>query len=406
MKAEIAIVVAAYNRPSSLQRLLQSLQRAYYAFNDHVTLIISIDHSGSSACADIAHAFEWNYGPKEIITHEEQQGLKNHLLSCGDLSERFDAVIVLEDDLLVSPAFYDYAQQAYQYYREDPAVAGIALYRPCFNEVAYCPFEPLDDGYDVYFMQVPCSWGQLWTKDQWKKFRCYVNSESALEYQYLLPPAVHLWPDASSWKKLFYSYLSAKGSYFVYPRIGLSTNFGETGKHITAHQTVFQTPLLLAPKPFRFSRLNDSKSIYDGYFELDGSVYNQWFHTNLSVSFDLNGSKPLTSITTEYLISSKQSKEVETTFAVSCYPFELNVLLRIKAVAGAFAFFTMAKTGSFSEELQFLRLNEDVKRIFMNDVFIQHAAVTELKKLKEFQIGEAILRPLRFLKHLGKPNHE
>ena len=406
MQADIAIVVAAYNRPLSLQRLLQSLQKGNYASYQNITLVISIDHSGTNDCAAIASAFEWKLGNKEVIAHPAKQGLKNHILFCGDLSERFDAVIILEDDLFVSPAYYQYAQQAYHFYQHEEYVAGIALYQPVFNETAYCPFEPLHDGYDTYFMQVPCSWGQLWTKEQWRKFRSYVNTDAVREHQHYLPHNVQQWPDASSWKKMFYSYLAAHQLYFVYPRIGLSTNFGDTGQHITEHQTVFQTPLLIGDKQFHFSKLSDSMSVYDGYFELHGWVYNKWFNNHISVSFDLNGSKPLDTISTEYLISCRKNKHALKKFAVSCYPFELNILLEMDAPANASAFFSMGKTGSFGEDKQFLRLNEDVRRVFLNNEFIKHAAISELKQQKEFQIGAAILRPLRFLKNLGNKNNE
>lgn len=404
MQADIAIIVAAYNRPLSLKRLLLSLQKANYGSYQNIPLIISIDQSGTDECTTIAKAFEWNFGKKEVIVHEQKQGLKNHILSCGDISERFDAVIILEDDLLVSTEYYQYAHQSYNFYRNEQYVAGIALYQPLFNETALCPFEPLHDGYDNYFMQVPCSWGQMWTKEQWMKFRSYIISNEVVQHH--LPPNVQQWPDASSWKKLFYSYLTSQELYFVYPRIGLSTNFGDTGQHITEHQTVFQTPLLIGPKQFIFSKLSDSMSIYDGYFELHGSVYNRWFKTNISVSFDLNGSKPLNTVSTEYLISCRKSENSYKKFAVSCYPFESNILMDITALENASTFFSMGKTNSFKEEMQFLRLNEDVKRVFMNNEFIKHAAVFEVKRLKEFQIGAAILRPLRFFKNLGKRNNE
>jgi glycosyltransferase involved in cell wall biosynthesis len=402
VQADISIIVAAYNRPESLKRLLQSLQLANYGSYQNISLIISIDLSGTDECSVIAKAFEWNFGQKEVIVHPQKQGLKNHILSCGDLSKRFDAVIVLEDDLLVSPAYYQYAQQAYSFYKNEESVAGVALYNPAFNETAYCPFEPLNDGYDNYFMQIPCSWGQMWTKEQWSKFRTYVSSDAGTQQQHHLPANVQQWPDASSWKKMFYSYLTEHQFYFVYPRIGLSTNFGDTGQHITEHQTVFQTSLLLAPKKFHFSKPEQSISIYDGYFELHESVYNKWFKDHKSVSFDLNGTKPLSMISTEYLISCRKSNTPLKKFAVSCYPFESNILLDVEAPANASAFFSMDKADSFGEDKQFERLNEDVKRVFMNHEFIKHAAVFELKKQKEFQIGSAILRPLRFLKSFGK----
>jgi hypothetical protein len=404
MQADIAIVVAAYNRPYSLQRLLRSLQNANYTSYQNITLILSIDYSGTNTCVSIANDFEWKFGNKEVISHTEQQGLKRHILSCGDLSNRYDALIVLEDDLIVSTAFYDFAQQAYEFYKDDPVVAGIALYRPCFNEVALCPFEPLDDGYDVFFMQVPCSWGQLWINEQWKKFRHYVNKGIAEQFQQLLPPAVQLWPNASSWKKLFYSYLSSEGLYFVYPRIGLSTNFGEKGEHMTSHQTVFQTPLLIGAKQFQFSMLQDTISAYDGYFELQGWVYNRWFNNSNTMTFDLNGTKSLDMIATEYLISSKSNSNPIQKYAVSCYPYELNILLGIDAGKQETAFINFGKTTDYTRENQFSRLNIDVKRVFMNDVFIHEAAMTEFRKLKEFKIGNEVLRPFRFIKNMLKNN--
>ncbi len=402
MQADISIVVAAYNRPQSMERLLLSLQKANYLSYQNISLIISIDYSGSDHCQKIARAFEWKFGSKEVVAHTQKMGLKNHILSCGDMSKRFDAVIVLEDDLMVSPEFYQYAQQAYNFYKQDNDVAGIALYNPVFNETAICPFEPVDDGFDNYFMQVPCSWGQMWTKEQWLKFRTYVHEDAAGMQQQYLPLTVQQWPDASSWKKLFYSYLIAHKLYFVYPRIGLSTNFGDSGQHLTEHQSVFQTPLLLGARQFKFSTLSSAFSIYDGYFEMEGSIYNKWCNHSIEVTFDLNGTKPIASVHTPYLISSKKTKAAIKKYAVSCYPFENNILFDIKPVEGEASFFSLAQTEFFVDEQQFIRLNEDVKRVFMNNEFIKHAAVFELKKQIEFQIGAAVLRPIRILKNFFK----
>jgi hypothetical protein len=406
MQADIAIVVAVYNRPVSMRRLLQSLENANYHTYQNISLIISIDYSGNETCSSIAHSFEWEYGQKQIIVHTEKLGLKKHILSCGDLSERYDAVIVLEDDLLVSPEFYDYTQQAYQFYKQESNVAGIALYRPSLNEIMYCPFEPIHDGYDNFFMQVPCSWGQMWTREQWAKFRRFLNKEEGIQNNYHIPGTVQQWPNASSWKKIFYAYLSKEDHYFVYPRIGLSTNFADTGENFITQQNSYQAPLLIAPKSYFFSTLEHSLSIYDAYFELKTLIYHRWFKESVSVSFDLNGTKSLSTISTEYLISCKKSKVPEKTFPASCYPYELNVLLGIETKKGTAAYFTFAKTDSFSEENQFMRLNEDVKRIFMSHDFIKNAAMFELKKQKEFRIGDAILRPFRFFKNLLSLNIE
>ena len=137
----IAIVVVAYNRPDALLQLLHSLNKVDYEGHS-VPLIISIDYSGKDDTYRAAEAFEWSYGDKKIIRHSENLGLKKHVLSCGDLVKDYDAVIILEDDLLVSPSMYSYAWRAVEKYKDDENIAAISLYTKGWSETAYKPFTP------------------------------------------------------------------------------------------------------------------------------------------------------------------------------------------------------------------------------------------------------------------------
>lgn len=404
MHYDIAIVVAAYNRPDSLQRLLGSLASADYGSFTNVPLIISIDHSGNNACKEIADLFNWEHGSKTILPHSHNLGLKQHILYCGDLTKQYDAVIVLEDDLLVSPVFYNYAQQAYDFYKADEQVAGIALYHHVFNETVYCPFDPMHDGYDNYFMQVPCSWGQLWTKLQWAGFARYINEMSDEQQFEALPLNVQQWSSKSSWKKFFYSYLQQTGTYFVYPRVGLSTNFGDAGEHLVHAQTIFQTSLLLGNKKFNFSSFSESLSIYDGFFELEGIVYNKLVERGVPVTFDLNGSKPIESVKTKWLISSKKCSAPQKKFSVSCYPYENNVLLHLEADHATQDYFSLGQTNMFTNERQFDRLPADLRRVFLDDRLLRQSVRKELEQTKEFYLGYHLFRPLRYLKNLFRRN--
>lgn len=405
MQFDIAIVIAAYNRPDSLKRLLDSVAKADYNGYTAIRLIISIDHSDNSDCKKIADAFTWNHGEKKVVHHPQNLGLKQHILSCGDYSQYHDAVIVLEDDLYVSCAFYDYAQQAYSFYKNDERIAGIALYHNTFNEVACCPFEPLHDGYDGYFMQVPCSWGQLWNRRQWDGFISYFSNKGDKDFD-SLPASVQRWPTNSSWKKIFYSYLTETDKYFVYPRIGLSTNFGDAGQHLTSNQTAFQTSLLLAKKEFHFSSLDESLSIYDGFFELEGKVYNKFADKQMQVSFDLNGTKPLAAIRSKYLLSSKKCVKPIQRFSIDCYPYENNIMLGIAEEKEDAVFFSLGKTSDFSEKALFNRLSFDLKRVFLTDAFVRNSVRVEVEQSKEFRLGSMLFKPMRvtmnFLKKIIK----
>ena len=72
-----AIVISAYNRPVALKRLLLSLSKAVYPQGNQIRLVISIDHGEEAAyqkVVDIAKAFEWTCGPKEVIEQNEHLG--------------------------------------------------------------------------------------------------------------------------------------------------------------------------------------------------------------------------------------------------------------------------------------------------------------------------------------------
>ncbi|HEX8677860.1 MAG TPA: glycosyltransferase, partial [Segetibacter sp.] len=143
-----AIVVVTYNRPASLNRLLTFLSNSVFDSSD-INLVISIDYHSSpmhDEVVKIANKFHWKYGFKKIIEHQNNLGLKTHVLSCGDLSVEYGAVIVLEDDIAVSPYFYNYAVQSLEAYDEDKNIAGISLYAFQWSTVAARPFTPAENG--------------------------------------------------------------------------------------------------------------------------------------------------------------------------------------------------------------------------------------------------------------------
>jgi len=112
-----AIVVVAYNRPNSLKRILQSISLANYNSQKDIPLIISIDKAtNEDEVVKVAKEFKWNFGKKEIRTFKERQGLRKHVIQCGDLSIKYGAAIILEDDLFVSPNYYNYIVNALDFY--------------------------------------------------------------------------------------------------------------------------------------------------------------------------------------------------------------------------------------------------------------------------------------------------
>lgn len=258
------IIIAAYNRPKSLNRLLFSLDNA--EFEVFPKLIISIDGGGSSDVVEVAKNYRWK-GEKELIIHEENKGLKKHILFCGDLTEKYNDIILLEEDLFVSRFFYNYAKEALYYYNNNQSVAGISLYQYEYIEADDLPFKPLVDGYDTYFIQTASSWGQAWNKKQWQGFkRWYKNNEIWDDKDSRLPADVLNWPE-TSWKKYFIKYLVETDKYFVFPRISLSTNCGDAGTNNSYKNTLHQVNFLIGAKKWDFAP-RDKGILYNAFFNV------------------------------------------------------------------------------------------------------------------------------------------
>jgi hypothetical protein len=263
----LAIVVVGYDRPHSLSRLLDSLDRVAFD-GQRVPLIISLDRSGNEAVTRVAEAFTWNHGEKTVRTFPQRLGLKQHLLTCGDLTQDFEHLVVLEDDLYASPNLYRYAVQAIERYGDDDRIAGIALYCHLWNVACHRPFLPLDDPFDAFFMQYACSWGQVWSRDKWRRFLDWHRQhENDFRPDPAIPPYVAQWSD-HSWLKHHIRYCIETGRYFVYPRVGLTTNFSDKGQHNLGRENGYQIPLQEpCSRAYRFPTLAESRAVYDAYFE-------------------------------------------------------------------------------------------------------------------------------------------
>lgn len=262
-----AIIVIAYNREASLKRLLKSLNNAVYDYDD-INLIISIDKSDNTKVPMVANAFDWKYGEKRVVIREERMGLKKHVLACGDYVDEFESIIVLEDDLFVSKEFYSYTCKALEFTSDNDRVAGISLYNHQLNVHAREPFEAIDDGYDNYYMQFAQSWGQAYSKKQWHGFKEWLKlNESKPVAADNVPANVSSWSD-KSWLKYYIKYVIETDRYFLYPRISMTTNFGDEGTHAKSADTDLQVVMSgKSKRDYCFSNLSESDAVYDAFFE-------------------------------------------------------------------------------------------------------------------------------------------
>lgn len=266
----IAIAAVGYNRPDSMEQLLQSLRQADYA-GDQVDLVISLDRGPrQQEVLAAAKRMAWSHGEKIIRAFPQRLGLRSHIIRCGDLTKEYDAVIVLEDDLVVAPHFYSYVKQVTARYAADDRIAGISLYKHQTHPGVNRPFEPANNGYDVYLQQFAMSWGQCWTKDMWRRFRTWYseNQEKDLSEGNILPLYVSQW-NQQSWLKYFMRYIAEKDLYFVYPYFSLNTNASDAGEHCRIPNNDFQVSMQEGNPVYRLPSFEDAVK-YDVFFERVG----------------------------------------------------------------------------------------------------------------------------------------
>jgi hypothetical protein len=330
------LVIALYNRKEPSLRLLNSLAKAHYP-DTPVNMVISIDNDNNKNMdiKELAENFLWEYGTKEVIFHEKNIGLRDHFNFCGDFTYKYGTVIFLEDDLFVSPYFYDYTLQALDFYKDDNNIAGISLfnYNRIEHKVNPWPFTAIDDGYDNYFLQ-QASWGQIWTYDMWKSYKDWYVKYGNPEYINSLeevPLVVRKWR-ASSWKKNYISHMILHGKYYVFPRIALATNFDDVGTHRRSNTVHYQSPLLLHEKKFNFSKFENSLSIYDSYFEILPHIVKKFNPELQPYDFQVNlyGDKEPEAIKSKYVLSKIPGKTNVKCFNLVMKPHELNVLFNIE----------------------------------------------------------------------------
>lgn len=292
-KADICIIAVGYNRPDGMARLLNSIGEADFQ-NDTVDLLVSIDKGQrQDEVKKVADSFDWQYGQKIVRAFPERQGLRNHIINCGDFTLEYKAVVILEDDITVSKGFYSYVKQSVDFYGNNNRIGGISLYKHSFNVNVGHFFEPEFNGYDAYLMQFAQSWGQCWTTSMWRGFKEWYNNNEKEVFQKNkelcdnMPDYILAW-DSKSWMKFYMAYIVEKDLYYVYPHHSLTTNHSETGEHNDVANCHFQVSLASAPMVYRLPQFEDAVK-YDIFMERKDYIVKGF--EDKKVILDLYGTK-------------------------------------------------------------------------------------------------------------------
>ena len=322
------IVAIGYKNLIGMQRLLASLNDSVYS--QKVLLIISIDDSDDRSVYDYANDFIWKHGEKIVIHMEGRQGLRKHVIRCGNYLNEYnlDALVIFEDDIIPSRDFFKFVTAATEMYIDEESVAGISLYTHFLNFQTRKKFIPLKDDYDSYFFQCAQSWGQVWFKNQWNEFMewYYENENKPLDADDM-PIQISEWPE-SSWLKYHIKYCIERDKYFVYPYISYTTCFSDVGEHTSVQNNDFQVPLSLGGnRPYLFPRYGSEGVYYDAFFENKSTfLFNNIKRENVLLDLYANH----TSTKKMYVVTTRKlNYKCIKSWGMRLVPHELNIVYDI-----------------------------------------------------------------------------
>jgi hypothetical protein len=176
--APIALFV--YNRPAHTRQCLESLQKNDLASQS--TLYIFSDAARGAASDEqleqiklVRELIRQEAWAKEvfIIEHPHNQGVvKNVTEGVNQIIKKFDKIIVLEDDLVLSPYFLTYMNEALDLYQNTPEVMHISGY-----------MYPIGGNLPpTFFFNIPSCWG--WAT--WARAWQYYQIDSQVVYNQLV----------------------------------------------------------------------------------------------------------------------------------------------------------------------------------------------------------------------------
>ena len=179
---DLRIIVMTMNRPASLLRLMNSIKHAKYPQDVwSVDLQVNVDRDAQGLVdTNTIHTladFKWDMGFFGVRVWDKQMGLLGQWLEawpCELFSPTlYKAVILLEDDLEVSPFFALWFLGAHQVYKaaDIGAVTGMRPQLVAKSGLESTMEELIPEGVKAFAYKLIATWSLSPTYDNWKRFR-------------------------------------------------------------------------------------------------------------------------------------------------------------------------------------------------------------------------------------------
>jgi len=161
------ICLFVYNRPEETELTLNALKANYLAKESELFVFCDgpknlQDKEKVEKVRELIYELK-GFKKVEIKEKEKNIGLANSIINgVTEIINKFGKIIVLEDDLVTSPNFLDFMNQALDFYKNFGQIHSISGYTLNLKSIRNLE-------YDNYFGRRASSWGWATWKDRWEK---------------------------------------------------------------------------------------------------------------------------------------------------------------------------------------------------------------------------------------------
>ncbi|WP_373032910.1 hypothetical protein [Sulfurovum sp.] len=285
------IVLFVYNRPWHTQKTVEALQENALASESELFVYSDAPkHSGAQENVDqVREYIKQINGFKKvtIIERDHNWGLANSIINgVTDIINKYEKIIVLEDDLVTSPYFLKFMNEALTFYKENKNVLSVTGFSFSSKFMQFSN----DFAEDIYVHIRPMSWGWGTWKDEWKDidweikdFQSFISSATKIkafnrggtDLSVMLEDQMKGKLDSWYIRWCYHAYKTSK--YTIYPKISFVNNIGHDSSGI--HCIEESDPI------YSHTELSDNSCIrYNTNIKLDENIirrFNKAFDTPL-----------------------------------------------------------------------------------------------------------------------------
>ncbi len=235
------IVLFVYNRPWHTKQTLEALANNKLAYQSRLYIYadgpkkyaVSEEIEKTKEVEDLINNGKW-CKEQIVIKRTKNWGLAENIVDgVTTIVNRYGKVIVLEDDIIATPGFLTYMNEALEIYKNEPEVMHVSGYLP--NISSNVP--------DTFFYNQTSCWGWGTWKSSWENLNLdagdlldkIISSGSKFHFDLdgSYPFSQHLWFNQigkmSTWAVKWHASVYLKNGFCLHPGKSLTVNIGNDG---------------------------------------------------------------------------------------------------------------------------------------------------------------------------------